>query len=79
MEYLLINKTKIYLDPINEQISPLGRPFRLSGIAKDATKEPKFLQGMWMWCWIYTFRYTDEQDGFFSFYFEYNNKFSHKL
>lgn len=78
MEYLLINKTKIYLDPVNEQISPLGRPFRLSGITKDLTVEPIFKDKMWFHATTYTFRYTDDDDGFFSFYFDANNNFKHK-
>ncbi len=78
MEYLTINKTKIYLDTVNEQISPLGRPFRLSGIALDLTTQQIYKDKMYLHATTYTFRYTDEQDGFFSFYFDANNNFKHK-
>ena len=61
------------------QISPSGRPIRLSGITKNATLPEKFLNGKYRNHWIYTFRYLDEQDGFVSFEFDYNDKFLHKL
>lgn len=81
MEYITIKNNKISLDPINEQNSPLGRPFRLSGIALDLTVQPVYNSklNMYFHPTIYTFRYTDKQDGFFGFYFNANNQFSHKL
>ena len=79
MDHITINKTRIALDPVNEQISPLGRPFRLSGIALDLTVQAIYKDKMWLHPTIYTFRYTDEQDGFFGFYFDANNNFKYKI
>jgi len=75
--FIMINKQKVYIDH-RIQTSPLGRDFIISGIGKDATKEPKYLQGVWRWCWIYTFKYLDD-GSFFGFYFDYNDVFSHKI
>jgi hypothetical protein len=55
------------------------RNIRLSGIAKNAKLSEKWVNGKYKNNWIYTFRYLDEQDGFVSFEFDYNDKFLHKL
>lgn len=75
--YIKVKQTKLYLDQ-RVQISPLGREFRFTRIEKDLQKPSKWLGGMEMWCWIYTFIYLDNNQ-LFGFYFEYNNQFSHKL
>lgn len=78
MESISIKNKKIYLDPINEQTSPLGRPFRLSGISIDVSKQPKYIDKMYKHCTTYTFIYTDTQE-LFGFYFDEYDKFLHKL
>ena len=77
MNYITVKNNKIYLDN-RIQTSPLGREFRLSSIQKDLQFPSKWLGGMEVWNWIYRFRYLDT-DGFFGFYFDYNNKFLYKL
>ena len=83
MDYITVSKVKIHLDPINEQVSPLGRHFRLSGISIDYSVTPKKLKELgiyWHATW-YIFKYTDN-DEFFGFYFDqlhfYNHKLTHK-
>lgn len=46
------------LDHFRTQYGTLGRPFRLSGISKSTRKENNN-------DWIYSFKYLDEQGGFF--------------
>jgi hypothetical protein len=75
--FIKIKDTKIYLDD-RIQTSPLGREFRLSSIQKDLQVSSKWLGGVECWCWIYRFRYLDT-DGFFGFYFDFNNKFLYKV
>jgi hypothetical protein len=75
--YIKIKETKIYLDD-RIQTSPLGRDFRLSSIQKDLQVPSKWLGGVECWCWIYRFRYLDN-DHFFGFYFGYDGKFLYKL
>jgi hypothetical protein len=61
------------------QISPSGRPIRLSAISKNLQVPEKWINNTIKWHWIYTFRYLDKQDGFVSFEFDYNDKFLQKL
>lgn len=61
------------------QISPSGRPIRLSAISKNLQVPEKWINNTIKWHWIYTFRYLDKEDGFVSFEFDYNDKFLHKL
>ena len=75
--YIQIKEKKIYLDD-RVQVSPLGREFRISKIEKDLKKPSKWIDRVESWCWIYTFIYLDDKT-FFRFYFEYGDKFSHKL
>ncbi len=79
---ILIKDFKLNLN-FEEQLSPNGRPLRLSGIAKNATLAPKWIEinkkPTLKYHWIYTFRYLDKQDGFVSFEFDFNDKFLHKL
>jgi hypothetical protein len=78
MDYITVSKVKIYLDTINEQVSPLGRPFRLSGISIDYSKAPKYIKGNARHCTSYFFIYTDTQE-LFGFYFDEFDIFLHKL
>lgn len=58
-----------------EQLSPQGRPIRLSGIAKNLKMSEKYIDGGYKNHWIYTFRFIDSLDGFISFEFDYYGKF----
>ena len=78
MELISVKNKKINLDPINEQISPLGREFRLSGISIDYSKPPKYINNNTRHCTTYTFIYLDTQE-LFSFYFDEYDKFVCKL
>jgi len=73
MTQISIGKIKLNLN-FEPQISPKGKEVRLSGIAKNATITPKWLNGAYKYHWIYTFRYigTDE---FISFEFDFFDKF----
>lgn len=53
------------------QISPNGRPIRLSGIGKNLKLPEKYIDGSYKNHWIYTFRFIDSLDGFISFEFDY--------
>lgn len=57
------------------QLSPLGRPMRLSGIAKNSKLPPLWVNKSEKWHWIYTFRFLDEKDGFVSFEFDYYDQY----
>ena len=78
VNYIKIKDFKLNLN-FEPQISPSGRPIRLSGIAKNATLPEKYINKAYKNHWIYTFRYLDEQDGFVSFEFDYLDKFLHKI
>ena len=73
MKQISIGKIKLNLD-FEPQVSPKGNEIRLSGIAKNATLEPKWIDKCWKYHWIYTFRYIDS-DKFISFEFDYYDKF----
>ena len=79
MNAISLNKIKLNLDISEIQISPNGRPIRLSGISKNLQVPEKWINNTIKWHWIYTFRYLDEQDGFVSFEFDYLDNFLHKL
>jgi len=78
MKQITLNKLKLNLD-FEPQTSPSGRLIRLSGICKNLQVPEKYIKKGYNSHWIYTFRYLDEQDGFVSFEFDYNDKFLHKL
>ena len=78
MKQITLNKIKLNLN-FEPQISPSGRPIRLSGICKNLQVPEKYINKVYKNHWIYTFRYLDEQDGFVSFEFDYNDKFLHKI
>jgi hypothetical protein len=61
------------------QISKLGRPFRLSGIALVTQKPALWVDKMYRHNTIYTFRYLDTYDEFFSFEFDANDKLIGKV
>jgi hypothetical protein len=77
--FIKIKETKIYLDD-RIQVSKKGNRFRLSSIEMDCKVPKKWNNDLNKFtnCWIYRFRYLDT-DGFFAFYFDYNNKFLYKL
>jgi len=78
MNTISLNKIKLNLN-FETQISPSGRPIRLSGISKNLQVPEKWINKTIKWHWIYTFRYLDKEDGFVSFEFDYNDNFLHKL
>ncbi len=78
MNTISLNKIKLNLN-FETQISPSGRPIRLSAISKNLQVPEKWINNTIKWHWIYTFRYLDKEDGFVSFEFDYNDKFLHKL
>ena len=61
------------------QVSPSGRPIRLSAISKNLQVPAKWVDKVLKYHWIYTFRYLDKQDGFVSFEFDYLDNFLQKL
>ena len=78
MDTIKIGKNKISLNPNEIQISPLGREFRLSGIAIDHSKPPKYINGNARHCTTYTFIYLDKKE-LFSFFFDEYDKFVNKI
>ncbi len=60
------------------QLSKLGRPYRLSAIAKNLQVPSKWINRVDCWHWYYVFVYTDD-NSFFGFEFDYNDKFVQKF
>ena len=60
------------------QLSKLGRPYRLSAIAKNLQVPSKWIDRVDCWHWYYVFIYTDD-NSFFGFEFDYNDKFVQKF
>jgi hypothetical protein len=60
------------------QLSKLGRPYRLSAIAKNLQVPSKYVNRVDCWYWYYVFIYTDD-NSFFGFEFDYNDKFVQKF
>ena len=60
------------------QLSKLGRPYRLSAIAKNLQVPSKWINRVDCWHWFYVFIYTDD-NSFFGFEFDYNDKFVQKF
>ena len=60
------------------QLSKLGRPYRLSAIAKNLQVPSKWIDRVDCWHWYYIFIYTDD-NSFFGFEFDYNDKFVQKF
>jgi hypothetical protein len=63
---------------ITPQLSKLGRPYRLSAIAKNLQVPSKWINRVDCWHWYYVFVYTDD-NSFFGFEFDYNDKFVQKF
>ncbi|HRH58440.1 MAG TPA: hypothetical protein PLS10_12370 [Chitinophagales bacterium] len=78
MNTISLNKIKLNLN-FETQISPSGRPIRLSAISKNLQVPEKWINNTIKWHWIYTFRYLDKYDGFVSFEFDYLDNFLRKL
>ena len=57
------------------QIGTIGRPFRLSGVRKRTDIPCKWINRIECYHWIYSFRYLDDQDGFFEIEIDYNNNY----
>lgn len=53
------------------QISPLGRPMRLSGTSKNLQKQSQWINRVEHWHWQHHFKFLDEKGGFISFEFDY--------
>lgn len=60
------------------QLSKLGRPYRLSAIAKNLQVPSKYVNRVDCWHWYFVFVYTDD-NSFFGFEFDYNDKFVQKF
>jgi hypothetical protein len=63
---------------ITPKLSKLGRPYRLSAIAKNLQVPSKWIDRVDCWHWYYFFIYTDD-NSFFGFEFDYNDKFVQKF
>ncbi len=63
---------------ITPQLSKLGRPYRLSAIAKNLQVASKWINRVDCWHWYYVFVYTDD-NSFFGFEFDYYDKFVQKF
>jgi hypothetical protein len=59
-------------------ISKLGRPYRLSATMKNLDVPSKWIKNVEHWHWYYFFIYTDD-NSFFGFEFDYNDKFVQKF
>lgn len=62
---------------LETQISPKGRPFRLSGSRINLDKPEKYIKNkeMFMHHFFYRFRYVDKEDGFFEIECDYEDKY----
>ena len=60
------------------QLSKLGRPYRLSAIAKNLQVPSKYVNRVDCWHWYFVFVYTDD-NSFFGFEFDYYDKLVKKL
>lgn len=53
------------LDTLDTQVGSLGRPYRQIQVRRNLQMPQKWVGRELRSCWIYTFRYTDEQGGMF--------------
>ena len=60
------------------QLSKLGRPYRLSAIAKNLQVASKWINKLEHWHWYYFFIYTDDLS-LFGFEFDYKDNFVQKF
>ncbi len=74
MESIKVGSVTIVLN-FETQTSPLGRPFRLSGISKNKEVPSVMMNGIEKWHWIYIFIYLDEPKDTFQFEFDHYGKF----
>jgi hypothetical protein len=72
MDYRSLNLTS------TPKLSKLGRPYRLSAIAKNLQMSSKWINRVDCWHWYYVFIYTDD-NSFFGFEFDYYDKFVQKF
>jgi len=79
MNTISVQRFKIDINHFETQISKSGRPFRLSGVQIVRTKPAQWVNKMLLHGTIYSFRYLDEQDGFFAFEFDPFNNFISKI
>jgi hypothetical protein len=79
MNTISVQGFKIDINHFDTQISKNGRPFRLSGVSHVLTKPAVWVNKMLLHGTIYSFRYLDEQDGFFAFEFDPFNNFISKI
>jgi hypothetical protein len=63
---------------ITPKLSKLGRPYRLSAIAKNLQVPSKWINRVDCWHWYYVFIYTDD-NSFFGFEFDYQDNFVQKF
>jgi hypothetical protein len=63
---------------ITPKLSKLGRPYRLSAIAKNLKMSSKWINKLEHWHWYYFFIYTDD-NSFFGFEFDYQDNFVQKF
>ena len=59
------------LNTLDQQTSPLGRPYRQIQVRRNLQMPQKWVGRELKSCWIYTFRYTDEQGGMFEVHEDY--------
>ena len=59
----------------NTQLDKNNRPFRLSGTRKNLQLPEKWVDKVLKNHWIHSFKYLDEQGGFFEIEVDYNDKF----
>jgi hypothetical protein len=72
MDYRSLNLTS------TPKLSKLGRPYRLSAIAKNLQVPSKWINKVEHWHWYYFFIYTDDLS-LFGFEFDYNDNFVQKF
>ena len=63
---------------ITPKLSKLGRPYRLSCIAKNLQQPSKWINKVEHWHWYYMFLYTDD-NSYVGFEFDYNDNFIQKF
>jgi hypothetical protein len=63
---------------ITPKLSKLGRPYRLSCIAKNLQHPSKWINKVEHWHWYYMFLYTDD-NSYVGFEFDYNDNFIQKF
>ncbi len=75
MGSISIGKIQLSLNIDEVQTSTKGRPFRISGSRMNLQHPAKWIDKMEMHHFIHTFKYLDEQGGFFEVEVDYQNKY----